>query len=80
MRFLFGSHVLDIAQRELRLNAETVAVEPLVFDLLVYLVVHRDRVVSKDEILDAVWSGRTVSDSALATRVAAARRAVGDSG
>jgi TolB-like protein len=80
MRFLFGNHVLDIAQRELRLNAEPVAVEPLVFDLLAYLVVHRDRVVSKDEVLDAIWSGRIVSDSALATRIAAARWAVGDSG
>src|SRR5690242_19934403 len=80
MRFLFGSHVLDVAQRELRLNGEAVAVEPMVFDLLAYLVVHRDRVVSKDEVLDAIWSGRIVSDSALATRIAAARRAVGDSG
>jgi TolB-like protein/tetratricopeptide (TPR) repeat protein len=80
MRFLFGSHVLDIAQRELRLNAEPVALEPLVFDLLAYLVVHRDRVVSKDEVLDAIWSGRIVSDSALATRISAARRAIGDSG
>jgi TolB-like protein len=80
MRFLFGSHVLDVAQRELRLNGEAVAVEPMVFDLLAYLVVHRDRVVSKDEVLDTIWSGRIVSDSALATRIAAARRAVGDSG
>ena len=80
MRFLFGSHVLDIDRRELRLGAEPVALEPLVFDLLVYLVANRDRVVSRDDVLDTVWSGRIVSESALTTRIAAARRALGDSG
>ena len=80
MRFLFGAFVLDLDRRELRLGADPVALEPLVFDLLVYLVTNRDRVVSKDNILDAVWSGRAVSESALSTRVAAARRAIGDNG
>ena len=75
MRFLFDGHMLDIEQRELRRGAEPVALEPLVFDLLVYLVVNRDRVVSKDNLLDAVWSGRIVSESALASRIAAVRRA-----
>lgn len=80
MQFLFDGYVLDIGRRELRLDTELVALEPLVFDLLVYLVVNRDRVVSKTDVLDTVWSGRSVSESALTTRIAAARRAIGDSG
>ena len=80
MRFLFDNHVLDIGQRELRLGAEPVALEPLVFDMLAYLVANRDHVVSKDDLQDAVWSGRIVSESALGSCIAAARRAIGDSG
>jgi TolB-like protein len=78
-QFLFGRHVLDTARRELRFGAEPVPLEPLVFDLLFYLLANRDRVVGKDEILNAVWSGRIVSESAIATRIAA-RRAIGDTG
>ena len=80
MRFLFDGHVLDIDQRELRRSGEPIPLEPLVFDLLVHLVANRDRVLSKDDLLDAVWSGRIVSKSALASGIAAVRRAVGDSG
>ncbi len=80
MVFRFGDHVLDIERRELRRGAEPVALEPQVFDLLVYLVRNRDRVVSKDDLIDGVWGGRIVSDSALTTRLNAARKAVDDSG
>ena len=80
MLLAFGDYVLDGERRELRRGAEPVAVEPQVFDLLVYLVRQRDRVVSKDDLLQAVWGGRIVSDSALAARINAARRALGDSG
>lgn len=80
MRFLFDGHTLDIDRRELRRGTEPVALEPLVFDLLIYLVANRDHVVSKDDVLDSVWSGRIVSESALTTRIAAARRAIGDTG
>jgi len=72
--------VLDTERRELRRGAEFVALEPQVFDLLVYLVRNRGRVVSKNDLIDSIWGGRTVSDSALTTRLNAARKAVNDSG
>ena len=80
MVFRFGDHVLDIERRELRRGAELVALEPQVFDLLTYLVRNRGRVVSKDDLIRDVWGGRIVSDSAVTTRLNAARKAVNDSG
>jgi TolB-like protein len=80
MRFLFADHTLDIARRELRRGADAVCVEPQVFDLLVYLVRNREHVVSKDDLITAVWDGRAVSDSTLTSRINAARKAIGDSG
>ncbi|HEV3386273.1 MAG TPA: winged helix-turn-helix domain-containing protein, partial [Gemmata sp.] len=50
------------------------------FDLLIHLLTHRDRVVSKDDLFASVWAGRVVSDSTLTSRINAARRAIGDSG
>jgi TolB-like protein/cytochrome c-type biogenesis protein CcmH/NrfG len=80
MHFLFADYRLDTERRELRRGAEPVNVEPQVFDLLVFLVRNRDRVVSKDDLLAAVWAGRTVSESTLTSRINAARKAIGDSG
>ena len=80
MQFLFAGHTLDTDRRELRRGADVVAVEPQVFDLLVYLVQNRDRVVSKDDLIASVWRHRIVSDSTLTSRINAARKAVGDSG
>ena len=80
MQFAFGDHVLDVARRELRRGAEPIALEPQVFDLLVYLVQNRDHVVSKDDLLAAVWGGRIVSESTLTSRITAVRRAIGDDG
>ena len=80
MRYRFEDYALDTALRELRRQDRVVTVEPQVFDLLAYLVRHRDRVVSKDDLLTAVWNGRIVSESAVTTRVNAARAALGDSG
>jgi len=80
LRFLFGDHVLDIARRELSRGGEQIAVEPQVFDLLVYLLQNRERVVSRHDLLASVWGGRIVSDATLDSRIRAARRAVGDSG
>ena len=80
MQYCFVDHTLDTNRRELRHASDALAVEPQVFDLLVYLVENRDRVVSKDELIASVWGGRIVSDSTLSSRINAARRAIGDSG
>jgi DNA-binding winged helix-turn-helix (wHTH) protein/TolB-like protein len=78
--FLFDNFILDIAQRELRRDGGVVALQPQVFDLLEYLIRRRDRVVTKDELIEAIWRGRIVSESTLASRINAVRTAVGDSG
>ena len=80
MRFVFGECVLDTDRYELRRNGLVQRVEPQVFDVLALLVRGRDRVVTKEEILDAVWGNRFVSESALTSRVKAARKAIGDDG
>jgi len=80
LRYLFADYALDTDRRELRRGADLVAIEPQVFDLLVHLIRHRDRVVSKDDLLEAVWHGRAISESALFNRINAARGAIGDTG
>jgi TolB-like protein len=80
LRYLFEEYTFDTSLRELHRSAEVVSVTPQVFDLLEYLIRNRDRLVSKDDVMDAVWSGRVVSDAALTTRINAARSAIGDTG
>ena len=80
MLFHLGNFVLDPGRRELRSGTKVLAVEPQVFDLLEFLIRNRTRVVSKDDLLAAVWGGRIVSDSAIAARINAARQALGDNG
>src|SRR5215831_5076568 len=80
MIYVFENYSLDPERRELRRGAEVVAVEPQVFDLLHYLITARERVVTKDDVFAAVWNGRIVSESALTSRLTAARHAIGDSG
>jgi TolB-like protein len=80
LRFILDDHVLDVERRELRRGSALVRVDPQVFDLLIYLIENRNRVVSKDDVLAAVWAGRIVSDSTLASRISAARNAIGDDG
>jgi len=78
--YLFEDCALDTGRRELRRGAALVPVEPQVFDLLEHLVRNRDRVVSRDDLISSIWRGRVVSESALASRINAARSAIGDSG
>ncbi|MEY9634918.1 TolB-like protein [Bradyrhizobium japonicum] len=80
MQFMFRDHLLDTDRRELSREQVPVAVEPQVFDLVVHLMENRDRVVSKDELIDKIWHGRSVSESTLTSRINAARKAIGDSG
>src|SRR3954463_1887593 len=80
MKFNFDNHILDTDRRELRRDGGLVAMQPQVFDLLVHLLMHRDRVVTRDDLIALVWGGRIVSDSTLDSRINAARNAVGDNG
>jgi DNA-binding winged helix-turn-helix (wHTH) protein len=80
VQFLFDDHVLDVERRELRRAGERIAMEPQVFDLLVHLVRNRERVLSKDDLIEAIWDGRVVSESTLTSRINAVRKAVGDNG
>lgn len=80
MRYQFASCLLDKERRELMVDGAPVHVEPQVFDVLRHLIENRDRVVSRDELVDAVWHGRTVSDATVSARIFAARQAVRDTG
>ncbi|HEX5615110.1 MAG TPA: alpha/beta fold hydrolase [Acidimicrobiia bacterium] len=78
--YVFEGYELDTRRHELRHEGALVAVEPQVFSVLAHLAAHADRVVDKEELLDAVWQTRFVSESALTSRIKAARRAIGDDG
>jgi DNA-binding winged helix-turn-helix (wHTH) protein/predicted ATPase len=78
--YVFEDYALDTERQELRRGSDRVAVEPQVFDLLLFLVRNRARVVSKDDLIAEVWNGRIVSDSTLSSRITAVRQAIGDSG
>ncbi|MGF6295197.1 winged helix-turn-helix domain-containing tetratricopeptide repeat protein [Paraburkholderia youngii] len=80
MQWVFADCTLDLERRDLRRASQAVATTPKVFDLLVYLASHRNRVVGRDELINAVWDGRVISESTMASHVNAARSAVGDDG
>jgi DNA-binding winged helix-turn-helix (wHTH) protein/pimeloyl-ACP methyl ester carboxylesterase len=80
MRYEFGDCDLDIEAHALRRAGEVIPIEPQVFDLLVALARNAGVMVSKDDLIDAVWGGRIVSDSTISARISAARTAVGDNG
>jgi pimeloyl-ACP methyl ester carboxylesterase len=80
MQIAFGGCEIDTERYELRRGSDLIDVEPQVFDLLVYLIRNRERVISQDELFDTVWGGRIVSMSTLTSRINAARAAIGDTG
>ena len=80
MIYQFADCQLDLGRLEFRRAGRLVPLEPQVFDVLAYLIEHRERVVPKDELLDHVWGHRFVGDAALVSRIMAARKAVGDDG
>ena len=80
MRYFFEHYAFDTDRRELRRGPDVVPTTPQVFDLLDYLIRNRERVVSKDDLINAIWKGRVVTDTALTTRINAARAVIGDTG
>jgi len=78
--FVFEDYLLDEERRELTLRGQVVAVGPQVFDLLLLFVNNPDRVISKDDLLKAVWNGRIVSESTITSHINAVRKAIGDTG
>jgi len=78
--FKFNQFTIDTERYHLELEGESVSLEPLVFDLLVYLILNRDRVVTRNELLHNLWKGKVVTDAALGARLKDARKAVQDSG
>lgn len=80
MIYQFEDYCLDLGRQELRRGKERIDVEPQVLDLLQYIIRNRERVVSKDDLIEHVWHGRIVSDSTLTSRITSARHAIGDSG
>jgi DNA-binding winged helix-turn-helix (wHTH) protein len=80
LRYRFDGYVLDADRRELRRGDTVLTVEPLVFDILAYLIRNRERVVSKEDLRAAVWAGRIVSYSTLSSCITSVRAAIGDNG
>lgn len=80
MIYRFGPFELDLSVFELREGGVAVAIEPQVFNLLLFLVQKRDRLVSRDEVVEAVWEGRIVSDATLSSRIFTLRQVLGDTG
>jgi DNA-binding winged helix-turn-helix (wHTH) protein len=80
MVYQFNQFTLDTNQYQLSLSDKSISIEPLVFDLLVYLIQHRNRVVTREELLENLWKGKVVTDAALGARLKDARKAIQDSG
>jgi TolB-like protein len=80
LNFRFADFEIDVARQELRRAGAVIHIEPQVFDVLVHLVRNHERTVSREELVDTVWKGRVVSEAALSSRIAAARKAIGDTG
>src|SRR5215831_619225 len=80
MRYLFGDYALDTRRCELRRAGTLIKLRPKVFDVLCYLIAHRDRVISRQELLEHLWSQQFVGEATLSSCIMEARQAVGDTG
>jgi len=80
VKYRFAQFEIDPSQQELRRSGESMHIEPQVFDLIVHLVRNRDRIVSKDDLIETIWNGRVISEAALSSRINGARRVLGDNG
>ena len=80
MKFHFDEFEIDTQQYQIRKSGRELPVEPKVFDVVVYLIQHRDRLVSRDELFEQIWSGRLVSDTTLSNHIKSSRKILGDSG
>ena len=80
MPFLFENYCLDADRRELKRGSELITIGPKVFDILLFLVQNREQVVTRDNLLQAMWGGRIVSESTLTSHINAVRKAIGDTG
>ena len=80
MKYQIAEFLIDTARYRISSGDAPIPAEPKVFDLLVYLIRHRDRVVTREELFREVWDGREVSDATLSNHVKSARKILGDSG
>ena len=80
MIYGFEDFELDTRKHVLRRNDEEIKVEPQVFDLLTLLIKNHDRLVTKDEIIETIWHGRAISETAISSRISSARSALNDDG
>ncbi len=80
MKYQIAEYLIDTARFRISSGDTPIPAEPKVFDLLVYLIAHRDRVVTREELFKEVWEGREVSDATLSNHVKSARKVLGDSG
>src|SRR5712691_6819713 len=78
MRYVFGDYILDTQCYELRRAGTRIALRPKVFQVLAYLLAHRDRLVLKQELLEHVWPGQFISETTLNSCIMAVRKALGD--
>jgi len=76
--YVFGDYELDTTRFELSFAGRAIAVEPQVLELLIFLIDHRDRVVTRTELFDTIWKGRIVSDTTLSSRIKTVRKTIGD--
>jgi DNA-binding winged helix-turn-helix (wHTH) protein len=78
--YRFNDYELDTQRYQLCRSGKPVNIEPQVFDLLIYLVANRKKLVSRDELFDSIWSGKIVTDTSLSNHIKSARKAIGDNG